>query len=299
MQYIIKHRHPENSNKSGTHSLHSINTDAMHRALPEQQENKTDEVTANQEEVHHIYQNSAEDHTLGWEVVNDLPDKISLPLRDVMLHRDGEGIAQYQDITSNVKEEQYMDMTGNEQKKEDVKFVQYRNLSTTEDDIDGNGYMISNVGPRRPMSCEQEKICYINYIQSCGQEINRDISIQFRPADNAGRCEVTERPVHEDVLSTSDQSAPIRESLHGHEYASIEGNDKRNPLAIGLDNSLYSVTMFSSKPKEERELDENGYLVLEACANEIVENQCANMDKEEPTTASLYEHMLFPQNKSL
>ncbi|XP_072175608.1 uncharacterized protein [Diadema setosum] len=292
-----KHRHPENSNKSGTHSLHSINTDAMHRTLPEQQGNKTDEVTANQEEVHHIYQNSAEDHTLEGEVVNNLPDTISRPLRDD-LHRDSEDIAQCQKMKINAKKELYVDMTGNVKKTEDDKLLKYSDFLATENDIDENGYLMSNVSPHRPTSCEQEKTCYINCVQSFGPEINRDMPIRFRPADNGGRCEFTERSVYEDILSTSDQSEPIRELLHGHEYASVERNDKRNPLSIGLNNSLYSVTVYSRKPREERELDENGYLVLEACANEIIENQYANMDKEEPTTASLYEDMVFPKSKS-
>ncbi|XP_071488105.1 uncharacterized protein [Diadema antillarum] len=226
-------RHPENSNKSSTHSSHSINTNAMHRALPEHPGNKTGDATANQDEVHHIYQNSAEDHTLEGEVVNNLPDTISRPLRDV-----------------------------------------------------------------RPTRFEQEKTCYINKVTSFGQEINRDMSIQFRPADNAIRCEVSEWSVYEDILSTSNQSASIREPQHGHEYATIERNEKRDPLAIGLNNSLYSVTIYSSKQREERELDENGYLVLEACSGKIAEDQYVEMDKEVLTTASLYEDMLFPQNKS-
>ncbi|XP_072175359.1 uncharacterized protein [Diadema setosum] len=293
-----KRRHPEHSNKSSTHPLHSINTDAKHRDLPEHPGNKTGDATANQEEGHHVYKNSAEAHSLKGEVVNNLPDTISWPLRDVMLHRDDEDIAQYQDITSNVKKELYMDMTGNVKKKEDVKFVQSRNSSTSENEIDENGYIISNVSPRRPTRFKQEKTFYINNATSFGQEINRDMSIQFRPADNAVRCEVSEWSVYEDILSTSNQSAPIREPQYGHEYATIERNEKRDPLAIGLNNSLYSVTIYSSKQKEERELDENGYLVLEACSGEIAGDQYVEMDKEVLTKASLYEDMLFPQNKS-
>ncbi|XP_071488079.1 uncharacterized protein [Diadema antillarum] len=190
-----------------------------------------------------------------------------------------------------------MDMTGNVKKKEDVKFVQYRSFATTENDIDENGYMLSNVGQRRPMSCEQEKTIYMNNAISFGSEINRDVSIQFRPADSAVRCEVSERSVYEDILSTSNQSAPLREPQHGHEYATIERNEKRVPFAIDL-NSLYSVTIYSSKQREERELDENCYLVLEACAGEIAGDQYVEMDKEVLTTASLYEDILFPQNKS-
>ncbi|XP_072176187.1 uncharacterized protein [Diadema setosum] len=298
-----KRSHPENSNKSSTHP---INTDAMHRPLSEHQGNKTGDATAaNQEEMHHIYQNSAEDHTLEGEVVNNLPDAISRPLRDVMLHREGEDIAQYQDITSNVKKELYMDMAGNVKKKEDVKSVQSRNSSTSENEIE-NGYMISNVSPRRPTRFKQEKTSYINNVTSFGHEINRDMSIQFRPADNDVRCEVSEWSVYKDVLSTSNQSAPIREPQHGTtenhsmvpQYATIERNEKRDPLAIGLYNSLYSVTIYSTKQKEERDLDENGYLVLEACSGEIAGDQYVEMDKEVLIKASLYEDMLFPQNKS-
>ncbi|XP_071490388.1 uncharacterized protein [Diadema antillarum] len=78
-----KRRHLENSNKLSTQPLHSINTDALHRALSEHLGNKT-----NQEDVHHICQNRTEDHTLEGQVVSDLLNTISRPLSDVIPHRD-------------------------------------------------------------------------------------------------------------------------------------------------------------------------------------------------------------------
>ncbi|XP_072175613.1 uncharacterized protein [Diadema setosum] len=258
-----KRRRPKVANELHTRSLHSINTGtlAAHRPLPQHPRNKTGNSTDNLEDVSYIYQDLANDHTSEGEMINDPADTISRPLHDIILHRDGEDISQCQDTTINAEKEQYTDMSGSvKKKKRDVKFVQSRDSSATENDVDGNGYMISNVSQRRPMSFEKEKTSDINSVQFFGQAISRDLSTHSRPADNASKFGV----ISEETPSTSDQSTPTREPPHVHEYSTIERNDKCDALPMCLNNSLYSVNIYSSKQREEQELDESGYLVLQA-----------------------------------
>ncbi|XP_071504801.1 uncharacterized protein [Diadema antillarum] len=301
-------RRPEDSSRSTTHTLHSINTNActVHRRVPDHPRIQTRDATAHQEGVNHIYQNSTMDHPLRVGMANNLGNPsplnfISRPLYD-LLHYDGEDTANEdttncQNTSANAKIEHYMDMSGTvEKKKVNVKFLRSGDTSATEKDVDENGYLISNVsllsatnnGP--PRRYARTKTCNIDNVQSCEETIIRSISIPSTAAGNSVRCGDFQGSVYEDILSTSDQSAPIRESPREHEYSTIERNNTRDPLAIGLKNPLNSVSIYSSKQRQEPEVDENGYLVLEAYDGEIVEDRYVNMDKVQPSTTYLYEN---------
>ncbi|XP_072176020.1 uncharacterized protein [Diadema setosum] len=198
-------------------------------------------------------------------MINDPKESISRSLHDVS-HRDStkditEDIAQCQDTTADAKKEHYMDMTGNVKKKKgDVeKFVECKDSSAAENDVDEHGYLISNVGPRGatnsepPENFKSEKTG--DNLDSV-QAMDKGLTIHSRPAD--GGCGVT----YEEIPSTSDQSEPIREPPRDREYSTIERNN--DSLATGLNNALYSVSIYSRKEREEHDLDENGYLLLEA-----------------------------------
>ncbi|XP_071504802.1 uncharacterized protein [Diadema antillarum] len=288
---------PEDSNRSANHTLHPINTDACiaHRRLPDHPRIQSGDATAHQEGVYHIYQNPEEDHSLQEGMMNDLgnPSPVKFifrPLHDLS-YPAGEGIVQCQDTTANTKIEHYMDMSGTvKKKKANGKFLQSMDTSETERDVDENGYLISNVSllgatnSRPPWSVMTANVCDENSVQS--------LSIHTTAAGNAVRCGNIQGSIYDDILSTPDHSAPIREPEHGHrdKYCTIGRNDKYNDhhLATGLKDSQYSVSIYSSKRRQDPDVDENGYLVLEAYDGEVVkDDRYVNMDKVQPTSTYL------------
>ncbi|XP_072163654.1 uncharacterized protein [Diadema setosum] len=286
-------RRTENSSRSTTHIIHSVNNDVctVHRPLPDHPRIQTGQATANHDGFYHICQNSAENQSLDAGMINDLGNSSQMNFIS------DEDIVQYQNATANTKIEHYMDMSGTvKKKKANVEFLQSGNTSETEKDIDENGYPVSNVsllgatnnGP--PWSVGRAKVCVNNSVSSFEETTSRVLSIDSTAADNAVRCGNFHGSVYEDILSTSDQSAPIREPSRKHEYSTIERNNTRDPLAIGLKDPLYSVSIYSSKQRQEPEVDESGYLVIEAYDGEIVEDRYVNMDKVQPTTTYLYEN---------
>ncbi|XP_071482412.1 uncharacterized protein [Diadema antillarum] len=218
------------------------------------------------------------------------PANIISPFPKDVQHQNGEDFSQCQITKANAMKEQYTDMSGILKKRQrDAKFVKSRAFAT-EKDIEENLYLNLNVSQVRvtndelPESFKRSESCDFNHVATIGQAL-RDISTHSRPFDNAARCGDIQRSLHEDTLSTSSQSTPIREPPDGQDYPSIDRNDTSDPPAMDHNDSQYSVSIHSSKKREESELDENGYLILETRTDENVEDQYANIDKIQPATS--------------
>ncbi|XP_072163299.1 uncharacterized protein [Diadema setosum] len=106
--------------------------------------------------------------------------------------------------------------------------------------------------------------------------------------------------------TTPDQLTANQETQDHSEYANIRTNKKRNSLATPLNDPLYSASIYPDKPREVPELDEKGYLVLEANPDEITPDQSTTKQEtqDNPEYANIrrnekFDSLATPQNDPL
>ncbi|XP_072166932.1 uncharacterized protein [Diadema setosum] len=266
---------------------------AVHHSSTEHPGDKIEDASSRQKRVYQIYQNFSEDHNFEAEMIEDSAGTNFRHLHDV-IDQDGEHLAQYQNVRGNARIEQYMDMSGtvNNSMRRDATFHPYVDSSAAvEKDTDENGYVVASVCPGRVSAIKLQArydstgTFVLDDALSIGPSPCGPLSLPSRPVDDSTRSGNFQSPVYEDIPSTYDQSAPIRKPPHSPKYPIIGRKNKRAPPPPMSPND--PVSIYPNKEREEREVDENGYLILETCAGEIVDERHVGKDKRVPT-ASFY-----------
>ncbi|XP_071497082.1 uncharacterized protein [Diadema antillarum] len=251
-------------------------------------------------DAHHIYQNSLERSALEKEMdtnidVSGQADFISQPFRDVFHQdplEDDRDDAQLQNTADISKKEFYMDMSGNvkEKMKRNATIVQSRDISAIAEDTDENGYLLSHVsslnvtGNKSNTGCSTMDTCDIGSVPFCGDVTNNASSIHSscRNLIDCARSGNLQSLMYEEIPSHSEQSARSQEQRYCRKNSIVAENEACLPFAMGLNDPLYSVSIYSSKQTVEPsvEVDENAFLVLETTdTGEIVGDQlCVSKD---------------------
>ncbi|XP_071476473.1 uncharacterized protein [Diadema antillarum] len=265
--------------------------------------------------AHRIYQNSTEHYTLETKINTDIDvsgqtDSILQPFRNVFHQdhlEDDRGDDQLQSTADIIQKEHYMDMSGTvkEKLKRNATIIQSREISATAEATDEDGYLLSNVSPRKVTGNKSNTGCStVNTSDSgrvpfCVNATNSASSIHSscRALDGCARPGNIQSPMYEEIPSHSDQSTPSQEPRYCPKNSIVNGNEAYLPFSMGLNDPLYSVSIYSSKQNVEpsADVDENGYLVLEtADTGEIVGDQsCVSKDTAPTSGTSLYENEVF------
>ncbi|XP_072180922.1 uncharacterized protein [Diadema setosum] len=154
----------------------------------------------------------------------------------------------------DVKKEVYMNMssTVKKEKGEDVMYAESTDIEGEEKDIDGDSFLLSGA------------------------------------SDHCAGYRSIQAPIYEDIPTTSNQSSTFLEPHYVNEVLNIDRTEAHKPPAL---SPLYSVSIYSSKPNEKPEVDKGGYLVLEANAGEIIDDQLEINDYNLPAIKiPLYEN---------
>ncbi|XP_071512027.1 uncharacterized protein [Diadema antillarum] len=289
-----KRRRPADSNSSSANI--TSNSCAVHHSSTEHPDNRIGDASSGRKKVYQIYQNSAQDHNFEAEMTKDSADTNSWHLHDV-IDQDSEYLAPYQNVTGNTGIEQYMDMSGSVTKniKKDITLnPRWDTFAANEKDTDENGYLVSSVSQRRVAGIKPHARCgttgtyVIDDALSDGPSPYGVPFIPSIPVGDSTRSSDLQSPVYEDIPSNIDRSAPTRETQHAPKYRIIGIKDKQaTPLHKNPNVPLYSASIYPNKEREERGVDENGYLILETCAGGIVDERHVGKDKSVPT-ASFY-----------
>ncbi|XP_072166809.1 uncharacterized protein [Diadema setosum] len=288
-----KRRRPEDSSSSSA----NITPDscAVHHSLTEHPGNRIGDASSRQKKVYQIYQNSAQNQNFEAEMIKDSADTNSRYLHDV-IDQDSEYLEPYQNFRGNTGIEQYMDMSGTVTKniKKDTLNPRRDTFAANEKDTDENGYLVSSVSQRRVTGikpharCDKTGTFVIDDALSDGPSPYGAPFIPSIPVGDSTRSSDLQSPVYEDIPSNIDQSAPIRKTQHAPKYRIIGIKDKQAPpLHKNPNVPLYSASIYPNEEREERGVDENGYLILETCAGGIVDERHVGKDKNVPT-ASFY-----------
>ncbi|XP_071508443.1 uncharacterized protein [Diadema antillarum] len=259
--------------------LHSTSIDTY--VLPQHPDNKSGGAIGHRENT---YENSAEGHTSSStdrsRETRQRSGRGSAYTRSCphdVIHQGGKHECN-NEAADNTKA-LYMDMSGSEKKgKKKVIFLQSRHFNKEEEDIDEDGYLLSNVSLHRAARFQPEPS-----VSPCGKEISMASSIQARGVDDkCGKCQSS---IYHEIPSASEQSAPIPEPQYCPTYWNIEGNVEFGP---------YAMTRGS---RVEHEMDEHGYLVLEADPGESVNDGCESHNSLSSTKIDLYENEISPQTE--
>ncbi|XP_072176424.1 uncharacterized protein [Diadema setosum] len=280
----------------GVVSLHStsIDTYSAGRILPQHPGNKSGGAIGHRENT---YQNSAEGHTSSStdrsRETRQRSGRGSAYTRSCphdVIHQGGKHECN-NEAADNTKV-LYMDMSGSEKKgKKKVIFLQSRHFNKEEEDIDEDGYLLSNVSLHRATRFHPEAS-----VSPCGKEISIASSIQSRGVDDASQCGKCQSSIYHEIPSASEQSAPIPEPQYCPTYWNIEGNAEFGPYAMTRNDHLYAVSIYPSMSRVEHEVDEHGYLVLETDPGESVIDGCESHNSLSSTKIDLYENEISHQD---
>ncbi|XP_072163574.1 uncharacterized protein [Diadema setosum] len=190
----------------------------------------------------------------------------------------------------------YMEMSGAGKKgKKKVVILQSRHISEEEEDVDEDGYLLSNVSLHRgirfqpAVSQDSKEPRGIDTVLPCGNKVGTALSYQpTRAAGDTSQSENVQSSIYHEISSASDQSAAIPEPQHSPTYLNIEGNYELGPYAMTLNDPSYSVSIYPSTSREEHEVDEHGYLVLEADTDGNTNDCFENQNNLLPTKIVLY-----------
>ncbi|XP_072166931.1 uncharacterized protein [Diadema setosum] len=271
------------------------NSCAVPHSSTEHPGNRNGDASSRQKIIYHIYHCAEVDDNFEAEMIKDSAGTNFRHLHDV-IDQDSEYFAQYQTVRGNERIEQYMDMSGTVMKniKKDVPLHPRRDtFAAIEKDTDENGYLVSSVSQRRVTGIKPHARCdttgtfVIDDLLSDGPLPYGAPFIPSIPVGDSTRSNDLQSPVYEDIPSTFDRSALAREPQRAPKYWIIGKKDKRAPPPMSPNDPLYSVSIYPKKEREEREVDENGYLILETCAGKIVDERHVGNDKRVPT-ACLY-----------
>ncbi|XP_072176790.1 uncharacterized protein [Diadema setosum] len=276
------------SSTDGVVSLHStsIDTYSAGRVLPQHPGNKSGGAIGHRENT---YENSAEGHTSSStdrsRETRQRSGRGSAYTRSCphdVIHQDGKHECNNEEADN--PKVLYMDMSGSEKKgKKKVIFLQSRHFNKEEEDIDEDGYLLSNVSLHRAARFQPEAS-----VSPCGKEISIASSIQSRGVDDSSQCGKCQSSIYHEIPSASEQSAPIPEPQYCPTYWNIEGNAEFGPYAMTRNDPLYAVSIYPSTPRVEHEVDEHGYLVLEALTDENVNDGCESHNSLSSTKIDLY-----------
>ncbi|XP_072164264.1 uncharacterized protein [Diadema setosum] len=174
----------------------------------------------------------------------------------------------------------YMDMSGSEKKgKKKVVFLQSRHFNKEEEDVDEDGYLLSNVSLHR--------------VTRFQPEASRD-AIE---ASDIASSSCLQFPIYHEIPSASSQTVPTLEPENCPTYWNVERNDELGPYAMTQNDPLYAASIYPSTPRVEHEVDEHGYLVLEAHTDENINGRCESQNNFPSSKIDLYESDISPRRE--
>ncbi|XP_072181109.1 uncharacterized protein [Diadema setosum] len=141
-------------------------------------------------------------------------------------------------------------------------------------------------------TAQKEKTEDVTFAEST--DIDQDGYLLSRAAGDCSGSRNILSPIYDDIPTTSDQTFTFLEPHYVNEVLNVGKTDTHKPLALSANDPLYSVSIYSSKPNEKPEVDEDGYLVLEANAGEIIDDQFATTDCLPASQIPLYENEISP-----
>ncbi|XP_071508457.1 uncharacterized protein [Diadema antillarum] len=313
-----KKRHPEASGQSNVHSseeqsqlnplntstqdstdgvvsLHStsIDTYSAGRVLPQHPGNKSGGAIGHRENT---YGNSAEGHmsssTERSRETRQRSERGSAYTKSCphdVIHQGGKHECNNEAV-DNTKA-LYMDMSGSGKKgKKKVIFLQSRHFDKEEEDVDEDGYLLSDVSLHKATRYQPKAS-----VSPCGKEISKASSTQSRGEDDTRQSGKCQSSIYHEIPSASEQSAPIPEQQYCPTYWNIEGNAEFGPYAMTRNDPLLSI--YPSTSRVEHEVDEHGYLVLETDPDENVNDCCESHNSLSSTKIDLYENEISPQTE--
>ncbi|XP_071485524.1 uncharacterized protein [Diadema antillarum] len=228
----------------------------------------------------------------------------SCPSYDV-IHQESEHFFECINTGADNTKALYMEMSGAGTKgKKKVVILQSRHISEEEEDVDEDGYLLSNVslhgGTRfQPAASQDSKErCGSDTVLPCGNKGGTTLSNQpTRAPGDTSQSENVQSSIYHEIPSASDQSAAISEPQYSPTYLNIEGNYKLVPYAMTLNDPLYSISIYPSTSREEHEVDEHGYLVLEADTDGNISDCLESQNSLLPTKMVLYKSKISPRTE--
>ncbi|XP_072164265.1 uncharacterized protein [Diadema setosum] len=227
----------------------------------------------------------------------------SLPSYDV-IHPESEHFFECINTAADNTKALYMDMSGSEKKgKKKVIFLQSRHFDKDEEDVDEDDYLLSNVSLHRATRFQPEasrdaiEASDIASDSRCGKDINIASSTTSKAVGDTGQSRNFQFPIYHDIPSVSDQAAPTLETENCPTYFNVEGNDEFAPYAMTQNDPLYAASIYPSTPRVEHEVDEHGYLVLEAHTDENINDRCESQNNFPSTKIDLYESDISPRRE--
>ncbi|XP_072164456.1 uncharacterized protein [Diadema setosum] len=225
------------------------------------------------------------------------PGLRSLP---VATSQDGEDASTRENTPANGKKKLYMDMSGsmNKAKKGSVTFVQSRDTGADKEDIDVDGYMLSNVNlykntRQNPQPSDISEAYGIGSGARRGDATSTP-SFQSGAVDYPGRFGDIQLPDYQEIDYNFHRSVRNPECQYQPEYWNLDRNKKCSPVALDLSDPSYSASIYSNEQSEKHEVDEHGYLVLDASTGDIIHDQFVDRSKMPQKKASLYESEIVP-----
>ncbi|XP_071481748.1 uncharacterized protein [Diadema antillarum] len=226
------------------------------------------------------------------------------PSYDV-IHQDSEHFFECINTGADNTKALYMDMSGSGKKgKKKVIFLQSRHISEEEGDVDEDGYLLSDVSLHRATRYQPQasrgtiELCDINKVSPSGNTVGTTLSNQpTRAAGDTSQSGNVESSIYHEIPSASDQSANIPELQYCPTYWNIEGNDEFCPYGTTQNDPLYAGSIYPSTPRVEHELDEHGYLVLEAHTDENISGRCESQNNFPSSKIDLYEGDISPRRE--
>ncbi|XP_072164260.1 uncharacterized protein [Diadema setosum] len=228
----------------------------------------------------------------------------SRPSYDV-IHQDIEHFLECINTGADNTKALYMDMSGSGKKgKKEVIFLQSKHFDKEEDDVNEDGYLLSNVSLRRVTRHQPQasrgtiELCDINRVSPSGNTVGTALSNQpTRAAGDTSQSGNVESSIYHEIPSASDQSANIPELQYCPTYWNIEGNDDFCPYVMTQNDPLYAASIYPSTPRVEHELDEHGYLVLEAHTDENINGRCESQNNFPSTETDFCESDISPRRE--
>ncbi|XP_071485489.1 uncharacterized protein [Diadema antillarum] len=219
----------------------------------------------------------------------------------VATSQDGQDASTCENTPANGKKKLYMDMSGRmkKTKKGSATFVQSRDTGADKEDIDVDGYMLSNVDRykntrQNPQPSDILETYGIGSGAQLGDATSTPLSFQSGAVDYPGRFGDIQLPDYQEIDFNFHRSVRNPECQYQPEYWNLDRNEKCSPVALDLNDPSYSASIYSNEQSEKHEVDEHGYLVLEASTGDITHDQFVDRSKMPPKKASLYESEIVP-----
>ncbi|XP_072163826.1 uncharacterized protein [Diadema setosum] len=191
----------------------------------------------------------------------------------------------------------YIDMSGpNQEKKEDT-------TAANSTDTSGEGsYQSPDVGGRRVTASQllgshnKTKAGDSVKTPSCHNTTSAGLSSHSKAEQYSPRSKHLQSSNQQEIVSTSDQFMPVpSEPQRLSKCKNISNVQKRVPLPKSPNDPSYSSSIYSSKPRESPEVNEQGYLVLATNAGEITPNQSATIQEAQPSPEYTLFYTLYQQ----